>query len=55
MIDNRIKYLYESPATIGENGEKLFRKGKKITVPVVATLPENFKRSIYGRYSQFIN
>lgn len=48
-------YLYESPATIGENGEKLFRKGKKITKPVVISLPENFKRSIYECYSQFLN
>ena len=48
-------YLNESPAIIGENGEKLFRKGKKITEPVVVSLPEAFKRSVYERYSQFLN
>ena len=55
MIDNRIKYLYESPATIGDNGEKIFRKGRKISKPVVVALPQEFKRSVYERYSQFIN
>ena len=55
MIDNRIKYLYESPATIGDNGEKIFRKGRKISKPVVVSLPDSFKRSVYERYSQFLN
>ena len=48
-------YLNNVPATIGGNGEKLFRKGKKISNPVVISLPETFKRSIYERYSQFVN
>ena len=50
-----LQYLNEVPATIGENGEKLFRKGKKISNPVVVSLPEEFKRSAYERYSQFLN
>ena len=50
-----LQYLNEVPATIGENGEKLFRKGKKISNPVVVSLPEEFKRSVYERYSQFVN
>ena len=50
-----LQYLNEVPATIGENGEKLFRKGKKISNPVVVSLPEEFKRSVYERYSQFLN
>ena len=41
------RYLNESPATIGENGEKIFRK--------VVSLPLEFKRSVYERYSQFLN
>ena len=50
-----LQYLNEVPATIGENGEKLFRKGKKISNPVVVSLPEEFKRSICERYGQFLN
>lgn len=50
-------YLNNVPATIGENGEKLFRKGKKIATPEVikSVLPDSFKRSVYERYSQFLN
>ena len=50
-----LRYLNESPATIGENGEKIFRRGKKISKPVVVSLPLEFKRSVYERYSQFLN
>ena len=50
-----LHYLNESPATIGENGEKIFRKGRKISNPVVVALPQEFKRSVYERYSQFTN
>ena len=50
-----LRYLNEVPATIGDNGEKIFRKGRKISKPVVISLPETFKRSIYERYSQFVN
>ena len=50
-------YLNEVPATIGENGEKIFRKGRKIAKPEVvkSVLPEDFRRSFYERYNQFLN
>ena len=50
-----LHYLNESPVTIGDNGEKIFREGRKISKPVVVALPQEFKRSVYERYSQFIN
>lgn len=43
MIDNRVRYLNESPATIGDNGEKIFRKGIRMDKPMVASLPQSFK------------
>lgn len=50
-----LQYLNEVPATIGENGEKLFRKGKKISNPVVVSLPEEFKHNMLKQYGQFLN
>ena len=50
-----LQYLNEVPATIGENGEKLFRKGKKISNPVVVSLPEEFKHNMLEQYRQFLN
>lgn len=43
MVNNQIHYLNESPATVGENGEKVFRKGIRMDKPVVASLPQSFK------------
>lgn len=48
-------YLNDVPASIGENGEKLFRKGNRIAVPVVVSLPEKFKHSVLEQYRQFLN
>ena len=50
-----LQYLNEVPATIGDNGEKLFRKGKKISNPVVVSLPEEFKHIVLEQYRQFLN
>ena len=49
-----LQYLNEVPATIGENGEKLFRKGKKISNPVVVSLPEEFKHNVLKQHRQFL-
>ena len=43
MVNNQIHYLNESPATVGENGEKIFRKGIRMETPVVVSLPNCFK------------
>lgn len=48
-------YLNDAPASIGKNGEKIFRKGRKITNPVVVSLPEEFKHNVLKQYSQFLN
>ena len=52
MVDNRIRYLNESPATIGDNGEKIFRKGIRMETPVVASLPNCFKQWVLTRHNE---
>lgn len=52
MINNRIHYLNESPATIGDNGEKIFRKGIRMETPVVVSLPNCFKQRALIRHSE---
>lgn len=48
-------YLNDVPASIGDDGEKLFRKGKKISNPVVVSLPEEFKHSVLKQHRQFLS
>ena len=52
MINNQIRYLNESPATIGDNGEKIFRKGIRMETPVVASLPNCFKQWAMIRHNE---
>ena len=49
---NRIHYLNESPATIRDNGEKIFRKGIRMEAPVVVSLPNCFKQWVLVRYNE---
>ena len=52
MINNRVRYLNESPATIGDNGEKIFRKGIRMGAPVVVSLPNCFKQRVLVRHNE---
>ena len=52
MINNRVRYLNESPATIGDNGEKIFRKGIRMGAPVVVSLPNCFKQRVLVRRNE---
>lgn len=52
MVNNQIHYLNESPATVGDNGEKIFRKGIRMGTPVVASLPNCFKQWAMIRHNE---
>ena len=52
MVNNQIHYLNESPATIGDNGEKIFRKGIRMETPVVVSLPNCFKQRVLVRHNE---
>ena len=52
MVNNQIHYLNESPATVGDNGEKIFRKGIRMETPVVASLPNCFKQWAMIRHNE---
>ena len=49
---NRIHYLNESPATIGDNGEKIFRKGIRMETSVVVSLPNCFRQRVLVHHNE---
>ena len=43
MINNRVRYLNESPATIGDNGEKIFSQGNPYGSPCGSIFTQLFQ------------